>query len=203
MEPEFSSVFDIMGRLAITPNQEHIDMAHRLGQALHQWLGLPQALTWQLDHSMTEASFNQTMMLAVSAGFIGVDSLAGDPNILEIAYQHQIHIDFVPNANIPDSTARLIVNGNQVFEFATHAANDTFAITAMNHIPVTITPGSPCLLVTVRQQPHLNHADFIHISPVIDFDHTNGMVLNPKLMTTDLIQQVTTTPGVLTVIPFR
>ncbi|KRM72012.1 hypothetical protein [Lacticaseibacillus brantae] len=203
MKPEFSSVFDIMGRLAITPNQEHIDMAFRLGQALQKWLGTPQSVSWQLDGPMAEASFNQTMTLAVTAGLIGVSTLVGEPNILEFAFKHQIHVDYVPNAGVQPTTAALVIDRQQTLVFATQATADTFAITQINRIPVQLVPGQVSLLLVVKQPPSLDQSAYQQVSPLIDLGAGKGMIVTPKLPTPALIKQLSALPDVLKLTVFR
>jgi len=202
MESEVSSVFDIMGRLAITPNQEHIDMALRLGRALLQWLGTPKTISWHLDGSMAEASFNQTMTLAVTAGLIGVETLVGDPNILELAFQRQIHVDFVPNAPVAPTTAQLVLDQHQTLVFTTRSANDTFAITQINDVPVHLQPGDVSLLATVSAQLTVDPT-LAHVSPLINFGATQGLLLTPQSPTPGRMHQLSTLPGIISVTQFR
>ncbi|MFD1485419.1 hypothetical protein ACFQ5J_09275 [Lacticaseibacillus baoqingensis] len=148
MDNQVNSVFDIVGRIPITPTQQHIDAAFNLGKALRSLLPTPiTKISFDLDAGIRQSSLTVELQTALVAGMAGIASLTETKNIYEYAYQEGIKVSFAPNSKDleqPDTTKLTVASAQHqlVLALTTQRAADKLVLTAINGVPVTLDLGT-------------------------------------------------------------
>ncbi|KRO15100.1 hypothetical protein [Lacticaseibacillus saniviri] len=207
MSQEYTSVFDVIGRVVVTPSDQHIAEAFRLGQALHPLLPQLQRITWQLDGTVSESSLDQALQLAITAGMVGIDELTTTTNVLEVAYKHGISVSFVPNSkhlNQPHTVqADLVSVDHQTIKlvFTSDALKDQFALTQINDDKLTLQPGAFTMILSVDEA--VTGTPQGNLSPLIHLNDQAFQIFVPDAFATDLVAQLEALPHVNGVTLFR
>lgn len=159
MQNKVTSVFDIVGKIPITPSPQHIDSVFNLGKMLRSLMPTPIIKTvFDLDAGIRQSSLTVELQTALVAGLAGISSLSEDKNIYDYAYQEGIAVSFVPNSRDlvhPDTTLVTVATAAYQFtlELTVSRKLDALLLTAINDHVLRLDLASSTRLWVLTPQP--------------------------------------------------